>query len=49
LLLDSFALQRIWILRKVLAPMNTVEAMEFLLDKMKGSKNNADLFQSMTS
>jgi transcription termination factor Rho len=49
LLLDSFALQRIWILRKVLAPMNTVEAMEFLLDKMKGSKNNADFFQSMTS
>ena len=49
LLLDSFAMQRIWILRKVLAPMNTVEAMEFLLDKMKGSKNNADFFQSMTS
>lgn len=49
LLIDSFSLQRIWILRKVLAPMNTVEAMEFLLDKMKGSKNNADFFQSMTS
>jgi len=49
LLLDPFALQRIWILRKVLAPMNTVEAMEFLLDKMKGSKSNADFFQSMTS
>jgi transcription termination factor Rho len=49
LLLDPFVLQRIWILRRVLAPMNTVEAMEFLLDKMKGSKNNADFFQSMTS
>lgn len=49
LLIEPFALQRIWILRKVLSPMNTVEAMEFLLDKMKGSKNNADFFQSMTS
>ncbi|MFH1222880.1 MAG: transcription termination factor Rho [Pseudomonadota bacterium] len=49
LLFDAFTLQRAWILRKVLAPMNTVEAMEFLLDKMKGSKTNADFFKSMSS
>ncbi len=48
LLLDPFTLQRIWILRKVLSPMNQVEAMEFLLDKMKGSKTNAEFFSSMS-
>lgn len=48
ILLDDYTLQRVWILRKILSPMNPVEAMEFLLDKMKGSKNNADFFESMS-
>lgn len=48
LLLDQFLLQRVWILRKILSPMNQVEAMEFLLDKMKGSKTNASFIESMS-
>jgi transcription termination factor Rho len=36
-----------WVLRRILMPMGTVDAMEFLLDKMKTSKNNADFFASM--
>ncbi len=42
-------LTKMWMLRRILNPMGTVEAMEFLLDKLKGSKNNADFFQSMNS
>ena len=44
LLLDKDELGKIFILRKILAPMGTTEAMEFLLDKMKGSKTNNDFF-----
>ena len=40
-------LSRMWILRKVLAPMNVVDSMEFLLDKMRGTKTNADFLKSM--
>ncbi len=47
LLLDSDVLNRVWILRKVLAPMNTVDSMEFLLDKMKGTKNNEEFLNTM--
>ncbi len=47
LLLDKDDLARIFILRKILAPMGTTEAMEFLLDKMQTTKTNADFFQSM--
>ena len=47
LLLDKDDLSRIFILRKILAPMGTTEAMEFLLDKMEPTKTNADFFQSM--
>ena len=36
-----------WILRKVLSPLSTVESMEFLLDKMKDSKRNKDFLESM--
>lgn len=42
-------LTKMWMLRRILNPMGTVEAMEFLQDKLKGSKNNADFFQSMNS
>jgi transcription termination factor Rho len=47
LLLESNDLNRIWLLRKVLQPMNTVESMEFLLDKMRTTKNNRDFLDSM--
>ena len=47
LLLDKDELGKIFILRKILAPMGTTEAMEFLLDKMKNTKTNSEFFQSM--
>ena len=47
LLLDKDELGKIFILRKILAPMGTTEAMEFLLDKMKDTKTNSEFFQSM--
>lgn len=47
LLLDQDVLNKVWILRKLLAPMNTIDSMEFLLDKMKGTKNNDEFFDMM--
>jgi transcription termination factor Rho len=47
LLLPPDDLNRIWILRKLLSPLNPIDAMEFLLDKMQGTKNNADFLASM--
>ena len=47
LLIDKADLNRLWILRKVLAPMNVVDAMEFLMDKIDKSKTNADFLKSM--
>jgi transcription termination factor Rho len=47
LLMASDDLNRIWILRKLLAPLNPTDAMEFLLDKMHGTKNNAEFLASM--
>ena len=47
LLLDKDELGKIFILRKILAPMGTTEAMEFLLDKIKDTKTNSEFFQSM--
>jgi transcription termination factor Rho len=47
LLLDHNDLNRIWLLRKVLQPMNTVESMEFLLEKMHATKNNREFLDSM--
>ena len=47
LLIKSDDLQKIWVLRKLLYPMDDVEAMEFLLDKIKATKNNGDFFDSM--
>lgn len=41
-------LNRIWILRKLLAPLTPVDSMEFLLDKIKGTKNNKDFLASMS-
>lgn len=47
LLLSEEELNRVWLLRKILNPMNTVEAMEFLLDKMRGTKNNKEFLSGM--
>jgi len=47
LLIEKDVLQKIWVLRKLLYPMDDIEAMEFLLDKIKATKNNADFFDSM--
>ena len=47
LLLKPEILQKTWILRKLLYPMDEIEAMEFILDKMKSSKNNLDFFDMM--
>jgi transcription termination factor Rho len=47
LLIPPDDLNRIWILRKLLSPLNPIDAMEFLLDKMQGTKNNADFLASM--
>ena len=47
LLLEPAVLQKSWILRKLLSDMDEVEAMEFLLDRMSGTKNNQDFFDLM--
>ena len=47
LLIPQDILQKIWVLRKLLYPMEDLEAMEFLLDKVKSTKNNDDFFNSM--
>jgi transcription termination factor Rho len=47
LLTDPAELQKIWLLRKLLHPMDDLEAVEFLLDKLRATKNNAEFFKSM--
>lgn len=47
LLVDKETLQKMWMLRRVLNPMGTVDALEFLLGKMKTTKNNSEFFSSM--
>ncbi len=47
LLIQQDQLQKIWVLRKLLYPMDDLEAMEFLLDKIKATKTNSDFFDSM--
>jgi len=49
LITDEKELQKMWILRKVLHPMDTVEAAEFLIDKLKLSKTNDEFFQQLIS
>ncbi len=48
LLVAEGDLNRIWILRKLLAPLTPVDSMEFLLDKIKGTKNNKAFLESMS-
>lgn len=47
LLLENGDMQKMFVLRRILQPMGTVDAMEFLLDKLRQTKNNAEFFQSM--
>jgi transcription termination factor Rho len=47
LLVDKATLSKMWILRRIINPMGTLEAMEFLLDKMRTTKTNTDFFNSM--
>src|SRR4029079_9909196 len=47
LLIEKDILQKIWVLRKLLYPMDELEATEFLVDKLRGTKTNADFFDSM--
>lgn len=48
LLLPDDVLNRVWILRKILVPMSPIDSMEFLLDKMRGSKSNKDFLNGMS-
>ncbi len=47
LLVDKGVLAKMWVLRRILTPMGVVDAMEFLLEKLKGTKSNDDFFDSM--
>jgi transcription termination factor Rho len=47
LLIEKSSLNRIWILRKILHPMNVVDSMEFLLDKLSETKSNQEFLDSM--
>ncbi len=49
LIMDAQELNKVWILRKVLAEMQPVEAMEFILDRMRGTKDNEQFLSSMNS
>ena len=47
LLVDKATLQKMWVLRRILSPMGPMDAMEFLLGKMRTSKNNEEFFTAM--
>jgi transcription termination factor Rho len=49
LLVQRSDLQKIFVLRRILAPMGTTDAIEFLIDKLKQTKSNADFFDSMNT
>jgi transcription termination factor Rho len=49
LLVDRATLSRMWVLRRILSPMGTMDAIEFLSDKMRFSKTNQDFWESMNS
>jgi transcription termination factor Rho len=49
LLVDKGTLSKMWVLRRILMPMGTNDSMEFLLDKLKGTKNNGEFFDSMNT
>ena len=47
LLVDQGTLSKMWILRKLMSSMGTTDAMEFLIEKMKDTKNNDEFFKMM--
>ncbi len=47
LLLDDFTLQRVWLLRQLLHPLNVIDSMEFLLDKLTKTETNMEFLESM--
>jgi len=47
LLLSKGALSKVWVLRRILMPMGVIDAMEFLIEKLKSTKNNGEFFESM--
>jgi transcription termination factor Rho len=49
LLVEKGMLSKMWVLRRILSPMGVVDSMEFLLEKLKDSKNNSDFFDSMNT
>ncbi|WP_417449117.1 transcription termination factor Rho [Kordiimonas sp.] len=49
LLVDAGTLSKMWVLRRILTPMGTVDAMEFLLSKLKDAPNNEDFFSQMNN
>jgi transcription termination factor Rho len=49
LLVDKATLAKTYVLRRILAPMGTIDAIEFLLDKLRSSKTNSDFFDSMNT
>jgi transcription termination factor Rho len=49
LLVDKGTLSKMWVLRRVLMPMGVVDAIEFLIDKLRNSKTNADFFEAMNT
>jgi transcription termination factor Rho len=49
LLLDGDTLNKLWVLRKVLSPLNSIDSMEFLIDKFQRTKDNADFLAAMNS
>ena len=49
LLIDKAAMNKMWMLRRILMPMGVTDAMEFLVSKLKETKNNADFFDSMNT
>lgn len=49
LLVDKAILTKMWVLRRIINPMGTIDAIEFLLEKLKNTKTNVDFFDSMNS
>src|SRR6185437_2693043 len=49
LLVDRGVLSKMWVLRRVLMPMGTVDGLEFLINKLKESKNNSEFFDAMNT
>ncbi len=49
MLVEKGELAKMWVLRRILTPMGVTDSMAFLLDKLKGTKSNAEFFESMNT